>query len=479
MATLDEVKTRLADALEALKEVLNLLDAQKPPAEEPPPVVEPPPATGNLLPESLRDGGTAANWQSESAKVSGLTPGREYELTLTATVTKWTSVAAWVAGAQVLKVNQPQGQAFVARARFKAATETAEIRIGGGKDGTGNVVWSNGTLTAASAAQEPPAQEPPPVVEPGPVNPPPSSPASLAMMVNVAGAEFGSGSVMNKDYVYASNAYFDDMLKLAPWKGFRLPFKWPRVQPALGGALDAAHVKEIDRIVQHVTGKGLVIVLDGHDYGRRDGEVIDGTGSIRREHYADFWSKIAAKWGANPLVWYNTNEPHDQDAAEWWITAQMMVDAIRKAGGKGKILMPGSHWTGAHSFVKTDAGSNSKTYEANPIEDANFAIDVHQYFDTDSSGTKNVVVEGAATRVNAITAWAKARGVQLYLGEWAFPDTPEGHREAHAMLRTMADSGVWIGAAYWASGPWWKKTDWNIVGPGSGNGQLNTIRKFM
>lgn len=346
-------------------------------------------------------------------------------------------------------------------------------------------------LRVAIDAIDGPVVEPGPIGgEPDPVDPkpdpgtPPPVTTGFKAMINVAGAEFNSNptGTINKDYVYASNSHLDQTLALAPFAGIRLPFKWTRLQRELNGPLNTADLNELKRIVAHVTSKGKIVMLDSHDYGRRGGTPggIIGESEITSAHYADYWGKLADVFKGNDLVWYNSNEPHDQDNAKWWATTQMCVDAIRKAGAKGKIVFPGGNWTGAHSFVKTDAGSNSKTFEAKPVTDPlkNFAIDVHQYFDGNSSGTSSQVTAGAANRVDSFIAWAEKVGVDFFLGEWAFPDNADGHREAEAMLRKLTASKRCVGAAYWAGGPWWP-SDWNIVAPGKGNGQLATLKKFM
>jgi len=50
------------------------------------------------------------------------------------------------------------------------------------------------------------------------------------------------------------------------------------------------------------------------------------------------------------------NEPHEQSASEWLVGANAAIEAIRNAGARQLILVPGSYWTGAHSWTKTDNG---------------------------------------------------------------------------------------------------------------------------
>ena len=103
---------------------------------------------------------------------------------------------------------------------------------------------------------------------------------------------------------------------------------------------------------------------------------------------------------------------------------------------------------------------------------------MHQYFDDQSAGFGPQVTPGAGNRCDAAIAWCKQHGLLLRIGEYGFPDNAAGHKEAKTMLDKLVASGVAVGAAYWASGPWWGN-DWNIVGPGKSNGQLNTLRQYM
>ena len=47
----------------------------------------------------------------------------------------------------------------------------------------------------------------------------------------------------------------------------RLPFRWERVQPQLGGELDPAEVERIRETVAAAHAAGLVVVLDLHNFG--------------------------------------------------------------------------------------------------------------------------------------------------------------------------------------------------------------------
>ena len=65
------------------------------------------------------------------------------------------------------------------------------------------------------------------------------------------------------------------------------------------------------------------------------------------------------------------------------------IAAIRKTGATNLILVPGNAWSGAHSWLQNWYGTPNAT-EMIKIEDPinNFSYELHQYYDSDFSGTK-------------------------------------------------------------------------------------------
>ena len=88
----------------------------------------------------------------------------------------------------------------------------------------------------------------------------------------------------------------------------------------------------------------------------------------------------------------------------------------------------------------------------------NFAFEVHQYLDSDGSGTHSTVVSTTigVERLTAITQWAEATGNKLFLGEFGVASDPTSLTALNNMLGYMAQhTDVWEGGTYWAGGPWW------------------------
>lgn len=134
--------------------------------------------------------------------------------------------------------------------------------------------------------------------------------------VNLAGAEFGSSTgIYGRDYTYP-DANELDYYKAKGFLLIRLPVKWERMQPVLGGTLDSAELNRLIKFVDIANEKGIYIIPDIHNYGRRGinrlGYAI-GTPEVSVNNIKQFWSEMADALKAKENIWgYGLmNEPHD------------------------------------------------------------------------------------------------------------------------------------------------------------------------
>lgn len=286
--------------------------------------------------------------------------------------------------------------------------------------------------------------------------------------VNLSGAEFGESQLpgtYGSHYVYPNSAEIDYYLD----KGmnlFRLPFRWERLQRSLNGALDATESARIQSVVAYATGQGAHVILDPHNYARYYGAVV-GSGSVPNSSFADFWSRLAVLYKNNPRVVFGLmNEPHDMSTEQWVAAANAAIAAIRAAGAQNLILVPGNAWTGAHSWSDGWYGTPNAVAMLNIVDPFdNFAFEVHQYLDADSSGTSSGVAGPTigSQRIAAFTSWLRAHGYRGLLGEFAVAGQSigsAGGQIGDEALRDMlgflaANSDVWLGWTWWAGGPWW------------------------
>jgi endoglucanase len=286
---------------------------------------------------------------------------------------------------------------------------------------------------------------------------------SLLLGVNLSGAEFGSRvpGTFGIDYTYPTHAEVD----YYAGKGLsviRLPFLWERIQRSEFGALDTAELARLDDVVSYATGKGLKVDIDPHNYGYGFGNLI-GSAQTPNTAFADLWGKLAVHFKSNSNVIFGLmNEPHDQSASAWLGSANAAIAAIRNAGASQEILVPGSYWDGAWTWVSSDNDTVVGAGVADPAH--NFAFEVHQYLDSDGSGNSGAISTTVGVeRLTAITQWAEQTGNRLFLGEVGVTSDQTNLTALDAMLGYMQQhTGAWQGMTFWSGGPWWGNYQFSI-----------------
>jgi endoglucanase len=279
--------------------------------------------------------------------------------------------------------------------------------------------------------------------------------------VNLAGADFGEGNlpgVYGTHYTYPTIAEVDYFVG----KGmnvFRLPFRWERLQNSAFETLNATELTRMDNFVNYATAQGASVVLDPHNYSRYYGEIIGST-NLDVSAFEDFWAKLAAHYKNNARVIFGLmNEPNSMSSELWRDNANAAIQAIRRAGAHNLILVPGNGWTGAHSWTQNWYGTPNATLMLTIVDSLNnYAFDVHQYLDSNSSGTSPTCVSATigSTRLQSFTNWARTNGKRGFLGEFAASDNATCNTAIDNMLAYMLDnSDVWLGWTWWAAGPWW------------------------
>jgi endoglucanase len=277
--------------------------------------------------------------------------------------------------------------------------------------------------------------------------------------INLAGGEFKPeilpGQVW-KDYVYPDRSVADPFVK----HGFdtvRLPVLWERIQPEPFKPLSDSEIALVDASIKELDGFS-TILLDIHNYAYYRGQrldKIDRGGAM----LADLWTRLAQHYAGSPNMAFGImNEPHDIDAWAWRKIADETVAAIRAAGAKNLLFIPGTSWTGAHSWTAGGENSNAAAFQTFRDPGNNFIFELHQYLDPDSSGTTSACVESslARERMVAVTQWLRDRKAKGFLAEFGSPQSGECLKSLGALMDYMnANNDVWAGWTYWAGGPWW------------------------
>jgi endoglucanase len=303
------------------------------------------------------------------------------------------------------------------------------------------------------------------------------APAALTYQgVNLAGAEFGyPGAVPGNygfDYIYPNQGEVDYYLGKG-MNTFRLPFLWERLQPTLGGGFDAQEWSRLSTFVNETTAKGGYVILDPHDFAQYvmdDATYAIGSPEVTIQHFAAFWGQLANGFKDNDHVIFGLmNEPPGTPVITtelWFTAAQAAIDSIRLTDAENLILVPGNYYTGAWSWVSGNGQgtANADALAVSPIQDTNFAFEVHQYLDSNYSGTSPSIDHDPVLALSAFTTWLQLTGNKGFLAEFAVAEGLIQQAAVTAMLADVAaNSDVWSGWTWWAGGPWWNNEEPNYM----------------
>ena len=185
-----------------------------------------------------------------------------------------------------------------------------------------------------------------------------------------------------------------------------------------------------------------------------------GEGSVSQDAFADFWRRLAEHYAANPKVIFGLmNEPHDMATELWLTSANAAIAAIRAASATNLVLVPGNGWTGAHSWSASYYGTPNADAMVGVVDPMdNFAFEMHQYLDSNSSGTEDACASATigAERMQEATAWLGQNGYKAFLGEFGGGRNATCYDAMDNLLTYLeTNDDVWLGWTYWAAGPWW------------------------
>ena len=291
--------------------------------------------------------------------------------------------------------------------------------------------------------------------------------AGMLRGVSLAGAEFGQlvPGQHGRDYIYPGASDF----KFCAAQGFnvvRLPFKWERLQPDLNGSFDTDEWTHIAAAITTASKLGMSLIIDPHNYARRrirnndfTEDYMIGSQAVPVSAFTDFWKNLAGRCKDERHVIFGImNEPADIGAVDWLAIANATLAAIRETGATNLVLVPGVAYTGAHSWYR--AGNTVMGGIRDPAD--NFAIEVHQYLDDDSSGTTGDTVSETigSERLQAFQTWAREKKFKAFLGEFGAGPEPQNLKALENIVREVENNrDIWIGWTAWAAGPWWPDSD--------------------
>jgi len=286
--------------------------------------------------------------------------------------------------------------------------------------------------------------------------------------VNESGAEFGNTvipGVLGTDYTWPAPSSIEYFVNQG-FNFFRLPFLLERLcPPATGitGAFDPHYFGNLSATVNEITALGAHVAIEPHNYLIYNGATLNNP-----SQFETFWTNLAGEFKSNNLVIFDLmNEPYQPTAQVVYEMMQAGVNGVRASGATSQlILVEGTSYTGAWTWVSS---GNGAAFEALTDPNNNVAIEMHQYLDSDGSGTSDVCVSNTigASRLAAATAWLQQTGIKGFLGEMGAGSNTACIQAVFGAICSMVQTDVWIGFSWWAAGPWWG-TYFQSIEPPSG-----------
>jgi endoglucanase len=340
---------------------------------------------------------------------------------------------------------------------------------------------------------------------------PSTNPDWLFVGANLSGLEFGKVidpfSVPNLSAEDAETNLSDvaDTQKFiqAGMNTFRLPLDWGYLQLDGAGKGDinlAYYNSYVKPILETLTHAHVNVIVDLHAYMRysqfgkqyagcgASGACPDGTLITDANAYVDVWTKLVTLMKNNPAIDMNyilidiVNEPVNVPNDDVFTIQTTVIKSLRSLGFKGYILVEGNSWTGLHSWTTYQwKSSDQKTTYTNAtlftrdnfakagITDlSNIVINVHQYFDSDYSGTKDQCLTDLTTvgdngfNLNAFTDYLQQNQLKAMVTEFgAGTDQATCSVAMRAFLNYLKDNAAhgknygFIGWTIWSTGHGW------------------------
>lgn len=303
--------------------------------------------------------------------------------------------------------------------------------------------------------------------------------------VNFAGAEFNARTlpgIRDRNYTFPRRTDIEYFAQRGI-TAVRLPVLWGRLQPALFEPLDPTYLAAIAETVEVTTKLGLCLILDLHNYGGYGGQPL-GSETAPVEALLDVWKRLAHRFPDERHVALGLmNEPHRLPIALWVDIAHRTLTGLREGGAPNLILVAGGRWSGAHEWFKTFAGvSNAEALARFRDPLGRLAIEVHQYADTNYSGTGTLChpPDHFDPMFRALAEWAQLHGHRLFLGEFGTAASADCLASLDRLLH-HASGAAWAGWTYWAAGAWWGTYPLNIAPrpDGSDAPQMAILTRYL
>jgi len=139
-----------------------------------------------------------------------------------------------------------------------------------------------------------------------------------------------------------------------------------------------------------------------------------------------------------------------------------------------------------HSWLSGGENSNANTLVniQDPLN--NYAYEMHQYFDHDSSGTHHGLDQNCISKEKVIqkfeqtTNWLKEHHKRAFLGEFGVQENVSCIAALDAAMTFMkTNKDTWIGWTYWTAGDWMAKYPLNYLSDKNINQRFKVITNAL
>ena len=261
----------------------------------------------------------------------------------------------------------------------------------------------------------------------------------------------------------------------------RLVISWEYLQPNLNTDFpDTEYNRKLTETVEYATSRGLFVLVEPHgaadaNFWRYKGNPI-GSSAVPITAFADFWKRMAWKFGNNWRVSYGLgNEPHSMDTATVYQAQQAAIDAIRKTTSRQMIFAELNHFSHIYTLNEkwTDASGKMTNAQGmltlkDPLN--NLVFEIHEYFGVPGGTGSNSTIESETIMVERLkigVQFARQHGLKLHLGEFAAdssnPMAPKAVKNVLEYINQNTD--IIIGWSWWAAGDynWWKNDRFSLL----------------
>ncbi|MDT8999517.1 glycoside hydrolase family 5 protein [Paucibacter sp. APW11] len=297
--------------------------------------------------------------------------------------------------------------------------------------------------------------------------PPAASPSTVAS-ASALGRGVNFGNMLDAPREGAWGLSLSDEFIAKAWaagfRSVRLPVRWSNHAAATAPyAIEPAFMARVSSAVDALLAQGFTVVLNMHHYRQLDGDALDEGDLAVPEAEVDarflqLWAQIAPRFAHHGprLLLELYNEPHGRLNGEPWNRlAEQALAIVRRSHPTRPVIIGPTHWNNA---------SDLPLLKLPP--DRNLIVTVHNY------APFNFTHQGAAwiqpplplglhccdqaqraeldAPLAAAQAWAAARGLPVYLGEFgAIGLADEASRVAFTRAMRDAAEARGMSWAYW------------------------------